>query len=35
MVEASKPHADDPYRLLNLIARRKSVTLLGEVDALF
>jgi hypothetical protein len=26
---------DDPYRLLNLIARRKSATLLGEIDALF
>ncbi len=26
---------DDPYRLLNLIARQKSATLLGEIDALF
>ncbi len=26
---------DDPYRLLNLIARQKSTTLLGEIDALF
>jgi TRAP transporter T-component len=27
--------ADNPYRLLNLIARKKSITLLGEADDLF
>ena len=27
--------AEDPFRLLNLIARQKSATLLGEFDALF
>ena len=27
--------AEDPYRLLNLIARQKSNVLLGEIDALF
>jgi hypothetical protein len=33
---ASAPEAaDDDYRLLNLIARQKSVTLLGEADDLF
>jgi len=33
---ASAPEpADDPFRLLNLIARKKSATLLGEADDLF
>jgi hypothetical protein len=26
---------DDPYQLLNLIAKQKSETLLGEIDELF
>jgi hypothetical protein len=34
-VAASPASADDPYRLLNLIARRKSASLLGEADDLF
>jgi tetratricopeptide (TPR) repeat protein len=34
-VIASPPVADDPYRLLNLIARQRSQTLLGEADDLF
>jgi hypothetical protein len=34
-VGAAPPVDDDPYRLLNLIARQKSATLLGEIDALF
>jgi len=34
-VGAAPPVADDPYRLLNLIAQQKSATLLGEIDALF
>lgn len=34
-VAAAPEPADDPYRLLNLIARRKSATLLGEADDLF
>jgi hypothetical protein len=34
VVAAPEP-ADDPYRLLNLIARKKSASLLGEADDLF
>jgi hypothetical protein len=34
-VGAAPADDDDPYRLLNLIARQKSATLLGEIDALF
>jgi hypothetical protein len=34
-VGAAPEPADDPYRLLNLIARRKSASLLGEADDLF
>ncbi|MDH5627370.1 MAG: TRAP transporter TatT component family protein [Candidatus Krumholzibacteria bacterium] len=34
-VIASPPVTDDPYRLLNLIARQRSQTLLGEADDLF
>lgn len=34
-VVATRDAGEDPYRLLNLIARRKSATLLGEIDALF
>jgi hypothetical protein len=34
-VTAAPEPADDPYRLLNLIARKKSATLLGEADDLF
>ncbi len=34
-VIAAPETADDPYRLLNLIARRRSQTLLGEADDLF
>jgi len=34
-VAAAPEPADDPYRLLNLIARKKSATLLGEADDLF
>lgn len=34
-VDAAQPKAEDPYRLLNLIAQQKSATLLGEIDALF
>jgi len=34
-VSTSPEPADDPYRLLNLIARKKSVSLLGEADDLF
>jgi hypothetical protein len=34
-VAAAPEPADDPYRLLNLIARKKSATLLGETDDLF
>jgi hypothetical protein len=34
-VIAAPPAAEDPYRLLNLIARRRSQTLRGEADDLF
>jgi hypothetical protein len=34
-VTAAPEPADDPYRLLNLIARKKSASLLGEADDLF
>ena len=34
-VGGAAPDDDNPYRLLNLIARQKSATLLGEIDALF
>ncbi len=34
-VAAAPTGEEDPYRLLNLIARQKSATLLGEIDALF
>jgi TRAP transporter T-component len=34
-VAAAPETADDPYRLLNLIARKKSASLLGEADDLF
>jgi hypothetical protein len=34
-VSAAPETADDPYRLLNLIARKKSASLLGEADDLF
>jgi hypothetical protein len=34
-VMAAPEPADDPYRLLNLIARKKSSSLLGEADDLF
>ena len=34
-VSAAPEAADDPYRLLNLIARKKSASLLGEADDLF
>jgi len=34
-VAAAPDPADDPYRLLNLIARKKSASLLGEADDLF
>jgi hypothetical protein len=34
-VMATEPAADDPYRMLNLIARDKARTLLGEIDDLF
>lgn len=34
-VSAAPETADDPYRLLNLIARKKSAALLGEADDLF
>ncbi|HEX6791117.1 MAG TPA: TRAP transporter TatT component family protein [Candidatus Krumholzibacteria bacterium] len=34
-VTAAPVPADDPYQLLNLIARRKSASLLGEADDLF
>jgi len=34
-VAAAPEPPDDPYRLLNLIARKKSATLLGEADELF
>ena len=34
-VAAAPEPADDPYRLLNLIARKKSASLLGEADDLF
>ncbi len=34
-VQAAQPQAEDPYRLLNLIAQKRSATLLGEIDALF
>jgi len=34
-VTAAPEPADDPYRLLNLIARKKSATLLGDADDLF
>ena len=32
---SATPGADDPYQLLNLIARKKSASLLGEADDLF
>lgn len=34
-VIAATPGDDDPYRMLNLIARNKARTLLGEIDDLF
>ncbi len=34
-VQVAPEVEEDPYRLLNLIARQKSVVLLGEIDALF
>ena len=34
-VSTAPEPADSPYRLLNLIARKKSITLLGEADDLF
>ena len=34
-VQAAPEVGEDPYRLLNLIARQKSAVLLGEIDALF
>ena len=34
-IGASLADDDNPYRLLNLIARQKSAALLGEIDALF
>jgi hypothetical protein len=34
-VSAAPGTADDPYQLLNLIARKKSTSLLGEADDLF
>jgi hypothetical protein len=34
VIDAPEP-AENPYRLLNLIARKRSTTLLGEADDLF